>query len=158
MTQCIPRAVAVALSDEEKPLESASKSVLELIKALQRKDAFVFSRRETVAKYLKRKGGCSPEVIWTIDSNNLLNHRGRISVPDKESIRAELLRRHYDDELAGHYGTEKTAELLTRKYYWEGLNKTVKKYMESCDICQRIKAPRHRPYGVMQSLPRPSGP
>ena len=158
LTQCIPRAVAVALSDEEKPLESASKSVLELIKALQGKDAFVSSRRETVAKSLKRKGGRSPEAIWTIDSNDLLNHRGRIYVPDEESIRAELLRRHHDDKLAGHFGAEKTAELLTRKYYWKGLNKTVKKYTESCDICQRTKAPRHRPYGVMQSLPRPSGP
>ena len=83
LTQCIPRAVAVALSDEEKPLESASKSVLELIKALQGKDAFVSSRRETVAKSFKRKGGRSPEAIWTIDSNDLLNHRGRIYVPMK---------------------------------------------------------------------------
>ncbi len=36
-------------------------------------------------------------------------------------IRSELISRHHDDPLAGHFGIEKTCELITRKYYWPTL-------------------------------------
>src|SRR5438552_19125247 len=34
----------------------------------------------------------------------------------------------------------------------------VKEYVKTCDICQRTKTPRHKPYGEIQSLPKPSKP
>ena len=30
-------------------------------------------------------------------------------------------------------------ELVTRNYWWLGVTKEVKRYMERCDQCQRIK-------------------
>ena len=38
-------------------------------------------------------------------------------MPEEESVRQELLKRHHDNELAGHFGVEKTHELLHHKYY-----------------------------------------
>src|SRR5256885_2188267 len=55
-----------------------------------------------------------------------------------------LLRRHHDDPLAGHFRHRRTLELLYRKYYWLGMTSYVKKYVTSCDICQRSKVPCHR--------------
>ena len=53
---------------------------------------------------------------------------------------------------------EKTYELLHRKYYWPKMKSAVEEHCKTCDICQRTKTLRHRPYGELQSLPQPSGP
>ena len=47
--------------------------------------------------------------------NGVLHHQGLSYVP--EIIRTQLINRHHDDPLAGHFGIEKTRELIARKYY-----------------------------------------
>ena len=49
------------------------------------------------------------------DIEGVLYHQSLPYVP--EIIRTELISRHHDDPLAGHFGIEKTRELLFRKYY-----------------------------------------
>jgi len=39
----------------------------------------------------------------------------------------------------GHGGQWKTVELVTRNYWWPGVTKKVKQYVERCDQCQRMK-------------------
>ena len=72
-----------------------------------------------------------------------------------EAIRIELISRHHDDPLAGHFGIEKTRKLLARKYYWPTLKHDVKAYVKGCNVCLASKAVRHKPYGNLQSLPVP---
>src|ERR1700752_5098539 len=58
-------------------------------------------------------------------------------------IRHELLRilkRSHDDPLGGHFGIKKIYEKLKMRYYWKGMIEDIKKYVGSCDICQRYKA------------------
>lgn len=45
-----------------------------------------------------------------------------------------------------------------RAYWWPQMAKQVKKYVETCDVCQRMKAPRHKPHGELAQLPLPKGP
>ena len=73
-----------------------------------------------------------------------------------EIIRSEVISRHHDDLLAGHFGIDKTRELVGRKYYWPSLRKDVEDYVRGCDICLASKAVRHKPYGDLQSLPVPT--
>ena len=40
---------------------------------------------------------------------------------------------------AEHGGRWKIMELVTRNYWWPGVIKDVEKYVNSCDMCQRIK-------------------
>ena len=49
------------------------------------------------------------------DSDEFLYHQGLSYIP--EIIRTELISRHHDDLLVGHFGIEKTWELVARKYY-----------------------------------------
>ena len=65
---------------------------------------------------------------------------------------------HYDDVLAGHFGVKKTTELMSCKFFWDGMTKDIKKYISLYNICQQVKTLRHRPYGKMQALLQPSGP
>jgi len=41
--------------------------------------------------------------------------------------------------IAKHGGQWKTVKLVTRNYWWPGVTKEVKRYMEGCDQCQRMK-------------------
>ena len=49
-------------------------------------------------------------------------------------------------------------ELVSRQYYWPGLRETIKRYVKNCNICQRSKAVRHAPYGMLQSNEVPDKP
>ena len=77
--------------------------------------------------------------------DRVLYHQSLHYVP--ELIKTEQISRHYDDLLAGHFGIEKTWELVAKKYYWETIRRNVKNYIKGCDVCLACKAVRHKPYG-----------
>ncbi len=70
----------------------------------------------------------------------------------------EVLCRHHDDPIAGHFSAKHTLELVARKCYWPGMSREVKAYTRACLTCQRIRPARHRPHGSMEPLPQPRGP
>ena len=49
------------------------------------------------------------------DIDGVLHHQGLPYVP--EIIRTELISKHHNNPLAGHFGIKKTRELFSRKYY-----------------------------------------
>ena len=86
-----------------------------------------------------------------------LKYRNRVYVPNGAAICAEILRKNHDDPHAGHFGTQKTLELLQRKY-WPKMANDVQDYVRNCEGCNCTKAARYKPYGLLQSLPVPEGP
>ena len=86
--------------------------------------------------------------------NGVLHHQGLPFVP--KAIRIELISRHHDDPLAGHFGIEKTCKLLARKYFWPSPWHDAEVYVKGCDVCLASQAVRHKPYDDHQSLPIPS--
>ena len=69
-----------------------------------------------------------------------------------EIIRSEVINRHHDDPLVGHFSIDKTRELVGWKYYWSSLRKDINNYVRGCDVCLTSKAIRHKPFGDLQSL------
>ena len=63
------------------------------------------------------------------------------------------MNRHHNNPLAGHFGVEKTRELIAQKYYWPTLCHDVKDYMKGCNVYLALKAVQHKLYGNLQSLP-----
>jgi hypothetical protein len=90
--------------------------------------------------------------------DGLLYFQGRITVPDDINIKREILSACHDGITAGHFGIFKTHELVSRSYYWPNLRHFVKRFVTTCDICQRNKTVRHKPYGLLQPLPIPETP
>ncbi len=84
------------------------------------------------------------------DIEQVLHYQGLPYVP--KVIHSELISRHHNDLLAGHFGIEKIHELIARKYYWPTLQRDVEVYVKSCDICLTSKAVCHKPYGDLQLL------
>ena len=85
------------------------------------------------------------------DINGMLHYQELSFVP--EIIQTELISRYHNNPLAGHFGINKTRELIDRKYYCPSLRKNVKAYVKGCNICLASKAIRHKPYGNLQALP-----
>jgi len=59
----------------------------------------------------------------------------KVYVPKNEKLRAEIIRLHHDTLIGRHGGQWKTVELVTRNFWWPGVTKEVKRYVEECDTC-----------------------
>ena len=89
----------------------------------------------------------------------ILYHGGRVVVPPSATdLILRILRTYHDSPMAGHYGVRRTQELVQRHFVWRGLATAVDLYVRSCVKCQRNKAVRHAPYGLLNPLPIPSKP
>jgi len=75
---------------------------------------------------------------WRIEGDLVLKER-KVYVPKNEELRAEVIWLHHDVPTTGHGGRWKMVELVTRNYWWPGVTRDVGKYVEECDLCQRMK-------------------
>ena len=80
-----------------------------------------------------------------------LGYQGEIWIPNDEGLKTSLICKCHDNPIAGHGGTAKTTELVSRQYYWPRMRETIKRYVKNCNKCQRIKKVRHPSYGRLQS-------
>ncbi len=80
----------------------------------------------------------------------MLHYQSFLYIP--KVIYLELISRHHDNPLVGHFGIKKTRELIARKYYWPTLQQDVKAYIKGCNVCLASKPVRHRLYGDLQLL------
>jgi hypothetical protein len=87
----------------------------------------------------------------------LLFYQGRIFVPDNEELKRNLIATFHDSPIAGHPGQQRTLELVSRRYYWPGMRAKIFHYVETCEVCQRIKHPKTTPIPV-QPLEVPNKP
>ncbi len=69
-----------------------------------------------------------------------------------EIVKTELISRHHDESLAGHFGINKIRELIVWKYYWPTLCRNIEVYVTGYNVCLALKAVRHKPYSNLQSL------
>jgi len=75
---------------------------------------------------------------WKIEGELVLKEE-KVYVPKDEELRVEVIWLHHDVPAAGHEGRWKMVELVTRNYWWPGVTRDVGKYVEGCDLCQRMK-------------------
>ena len=88
----------------------------------------------------------------------MLLYRSRIVVHNDQAVRQEVLRLYYNNPLAGHFGVNKTTNLIRRTYFWEHMDKDIREYIRECNICQRNKAKKYALYRLLQSLLQPTQP
>ena len=60
----------------------------------------------------------------------------KVYILKDDKLRAEIIRLHYDMPIGGYKGQWKTVELVTRNFWWPGVMKEVKQYIEGYDTCQ----------------------
>ena len=86
---------------------------------------------------------------WKIEGELVLKE-GKVYMPKNEELRVEIIQLHHDILVAGHRGRWKIVELVTRNYWWPGVTRDVGKYVEECDLCQRMKNRTEEPVGKLK--------
>jgi len=83
------------------------------------------------------------------EHEGLILKEGKVYVPKDKKLRAEIIRLYHDMPIGEHRGQWKTTELVTRNFWWPGVSREVKQYMEGCDACQRNKNHMQAPAGKL---------
>jgi len=105
--------------------------LLEEVKKLKVKDDEVVKAVEemkwTGVKMLRGKE-------WK-EVNSVMYKEGKVYISKDDKLRAEIIRLHHDIPVGGHGEQWRTVELVTRNFWWLGVIKEVKRYVEGCDAC-----------------------
>jgi hypothetical protein len=84
-----------------------------------------------------------PESRWTVDTDGLLHYDNCIWVPDSETLCLDILRNCHDHVLAGHFGQNRTLELVRHNYTWPNILSGVCKTHRSTNL-RRIITRTHQ--------------
>ncbi|KAE8914160.1 hypothetical protein PF003_g1314 [Phytophthora fragariae] len=63
----------------------------------------------------------------------------RVVIPADDDLRARLVHEYHDAPASGHLGREKTFAALSRDFFWPRMYMWIRKWVRSCEICQRVK-------------------
>lgn len=86
---------------------------------------------------------------------DLLYFKDRLFIPTESGLISSLLTEFHASPLGGHSGIQATLARLSASFYWPGMHKDVKTFVNACHICQHNKYNTHAPYGLLQPLPLP---
>jgi len=74
---------------------------------------------------------------------------GKVYVPKDDQLRMKIIKLYHDTPVGGHGEQWKTVELVTRDFWWPGITKEMKQYVEGCNACQRNKNHTEQPVGKL---------
>jgi len=83
------------------------------------------------------------------EEDRIIIKEGKVYVPKNEALRVEIIRLYYDMPMGEHGGQWKTAELVIRNFWWPGVTREVKWYVEGCNTCQHNKNRTEQPTGKL---------
>ena len=124
-------------------MKSLFKVLMIKFEKLQEKNSMIIKVRNQLKSQNQRDAYAIHK--WFLQ-HNLLYYFHIIYILDEAIIKTKMLRLYHDDSSIKHFEIKKTRSLLQRKFYWFRMLKDIKKYIQSCNVCQRVKALRHRFY------------
>jgi hypothetical protein len=92
---------------------------------------------------------------FSVYDKGTLWYKKRICVPEIKEIRELILREAHDSAYSIHPESTKMYHDLRSRYWWYGMKRAIAEYVALRDNCQRVKAERQRPTGVLQPLKIP---
>jgi len=87
--------------------------------------------------------------------DDMVTYEQHLYIPDNNSFKLKITYQYYDAKVGGHFGRDKTSELMTHNYYWPNMEDWVRNFVCTCDACQRNKTIRHKKYSKLVPLPIP---
>jgi len=83
------------------------------------------------------------------EANGIIYKERKVYVPNNDKLRIEIIRLYHNTPVGGHGGQWKTVELVTQSFWWPGITKEVKQYIEGCDAYQHNKNHTEQPAGKL---------
>ena len=134
------------------PMQTMDETCLNRIR-MAGKDDDAWTERKAELSRMKERNEQLPN-NWELE-DGLIYYKNRLFIQSKEDLLTEIAKGCHDSKQAGHFGQEKTIELVTRNFYWEKLADWINDYVRSCDECQHNKSARQTKYGLLQPLEVP---
>jgi hypothetical protein len=106
---------------------------------------------ETPAKQLSRARNFELE-----DGRIYLKRDHRLAILNNKKLRTSILNEGHDILISGHVGIDKTYDNVACHFFWPKMSKDIRKYVLSCDSCQRNKHVNRQPAGLLQPLEIPA--
>ncbi|KAE9117942.1 hypothetical protein PF010_g8413 [Phytophthora fragariae] len=63
----------------------------------------------------------------------------RVVVPNDDDLRARIIHEFHDSPMGAHLGCEKIFAAVSRDFFWPHMHKWVRKWVRTCETCQRVK-------------------
>ena len=131
---------------QEVVIKGPEVDIIEKIKKARSKDKDVIRVVEEMKKAgMKELQGNK----WKIEEELVLKEE-KIYVPKKKELRTEIIQLHHDGLAVGHKGRWETVELVMRNYWWPGITRDVGRYVEGCNLCQKMKNRAEEPVGKLK--------
>ena len=73
----------------------------------------------------------------------------RLCVPRVKPLIEKVLYLCHDLPIVGHVGLQKTLYNVRQKFYWKGMDDDIKRYVQTCEKCQRTTHRTRRPAGLL---------
>jgi hypothetical protein len=83
----------------------------------------------------------------------LLYRANKLCVP-ASSVRLLFLQEAHRGGLMGHFGVNKTEDVLAAHFFWPKMRRDVERYVSRCMTCNKAKS-RLNPHGLYMPLPIP---
>ena len=87
--------------------------------------------------YRKIKKECCGKKLRTFQSDGFLVYKNTRRWIINKKDRRKILESCHSDNLAGHFGRDKTRHKICSRYYWVGLVNDVDEMVMTCDACQK---------------------
>ena len=115
--------------------------LLEKIKQLRVKDNEVIK----AVKEMKQAGVIILRDEEWREVDGIMYKKKKVYVSKDNILRMEIIRLYHNTLVRGHRGQWKTMELVTRNFWWPGIMKEMKRYIEGYNSCQRNKKHTEQP-------------
>jgi RNase H-like domain found in reverse transcriptase/Reverse transcriptase (RNA-dependent DNA polymerase)/Integrase zinc binding domain len=90
-----------------------------------------------------------------LDERGLLCFRNRVWIPTCEPLRTRIVQQVHDSHVTGHPGRDATYAILSRRFFWPGAAKDVRRFLRNCSVCGHSTIWRDTKHGLLRPLPIP---
>ena len=90
--------------------------------------------------------------------DSIMYKEEKVYVLRDNELRMEIVRLYHNMPVGGHWGQQKTVELVTWNFWQPGVTKEIKRYVEGYDVCQCNKNRTEQPAGKLMPNSIPEKP
>ncbi|XP_071917068.1 uncharacterized protein [Coffea arabica] len=92
---------------------------------------------------------------FNLSPKGIFRFRNRIVVLEDENLRREILDEAHRSKYTIHLDSTKMYQDLRQLYWWDKMKREIAQYVQTCLVCQQVKAEHQKSSGLLQPLEIP---